>query len=156
LKKARGDDYDGVVVALAGIRRLGLQSEAAQIFEPDVIVPAPGQGALALEIRDADEELAALLQNVQDAETSAAVRAERALLAMLGSGCRAPFGAYASVREDSLILIAMLSSNEGSKGLFRVTASGSSQDPESVAQDAYHQLVASGAAHAAGITGGDQ
>ena len=108
LEKARGKDFDGAVLALAGLRRLGLENKAAQVLAPEVMLPAPGQGALALEVRQEDEELAAMVRSIQNPDTEASVRAERALLMNLGGGCRAPLGAYASVAGDTLTLTAML------------------------------------------------
>ena len=152
IKKARSDEYDGVVVALAGLRRLALEDEAAQVFQPDVMVPAPAQGALAVEVRDHDHNLDALLLPIQDTETTTAVTAERRVLARLGAGCRAPFGAHAYASGDMLILTAMLADETGEK-VFRVTATGNPSDPESVGDDVFRQLVKSGATGAAGIKG---
>ena len=140
LAKARGNDLDGVVVALAGLRRLGLEKEAAQLFTPEVMLPAPGQGALALEIRQDDKELAEIAGRIHDAATAASVRAERALLANLGGGCRAPFGAYASLSGDTLTMTAMLAEEDG-KHIYRVTASGSASNPEAVARESYRKLM---------------
>ena len=109
-----------------------------------------GQGALAVEVRDQDQYLDALLVSVQDRETTAAVTAERRVLARLGAGCRAPFGAHASTAGDMLTLTAMLADETGEKA-FRVTATGNASDPESVGEDAFRQLVESGATDAAGI-----
>ena len=153
LAKARGSDLDGVVVALAGLRRLGRDKEASQVFASEVMLPAPGQGALALEIRQGDEELAGIVGRVQDAATAASVRAERALLAELGSGCQAPFGAYASVAGDALTLTAMLAEEDG-KQIYRVTASGSAADPEAVAREAYRKFMQTGAARLVNAPGG--
>ena len=153
LEKARGKDYDGVVVALAGLRRLGRESEAAQVFAPDTMVPAPGQGALALEIRQDDDRVADIVRTIQDPDTDAAVRAERAVLVKLGGGCQAPFGAYASVAKDILTVTAMLAPETGTE-MYRVTVSGSVRNPEAVAEDAYQQLVKTGATSSLGIPGG--
>ena len=144
LKKAQGEDFDGVVLALAGLRRLGLENEATQVFAPEVMVPAPGQGALALEIRQEDEEMAALVRSIRDHDTDASVRAERALLMDLGGGCQVPFGAYASVAGNTLTLTAMLATETGTQ-VHKAAASGSAQDPEAIAREAYRHLVETGA-----------
>ena len=144
LSKARGQDYDGVVLALAGLLRLGRQGEAAQIFDPQDMIPAPGQGAIALEIRDEDETLAALLQAIQDPYTAAAVAAERALLTLLGGWCEIPFGAYASVEEGKVTLTGMLAVETGGK-VYRSTDTGSVGDPEGVAKEVYRRLREQGA-----------
>jgi hydroxymethylbilane synthase len=92
---------DGVVLARAGLLRLGRAGEATEVLDPLVMLPAPGQGALAVECRDAvrDEPLAGILARLDDADTRAAVQAERALLAALEAGCAAPLGALAEVVE---------------------------------------------------------
>ena len=96
LAKVRAGELDAVVLAYAGLARIGRTDLVSEIFEPDAMVPAPGQGALAVECRAADAELAGLLALVDHAPTRAAVTAERELLAALEAGCSAPVGAYAA------------------------------------------------------------
>lgn len=96
LAKVHEGELDGVVLAYAGLARIGRTDLVSEIFEPDAMVPAPGQGALAVECRAGDTELATLLAMVDDAPTRAAVAAERSLLAALEAGCSAPVGAYAA------------------------------------------------------------
>jgi hydroxymethylbilane synthase len=86
-----------VVLAYAGLARIGYAHTVTQVFEPDEMLPAPGQGALAVECRDGEPELAALLQALTDQASLAAVTAERSLLEALEAGCSAPIGAYAAV-----------------------------------------------------------
>ena len=95
LAKVREGEFDAVVLAYAGLARIGHTDLVSEIFEPDNMVPAPGQGALAVECRTDDAELAELLASVDHAPTRAAVTAERSLLAALEAGCSAPVGAYA-------------------------------------------------------------
>jgi hydroxymethylbilane synthase len=95
LAKIRGGELDAVVLAYAGLARIGQTDLVSEIFEPDDMVPAPGQGALAVECRSADSELAEVLGSVDHPATRAAVTAERSLLAALEAGCSAPVGAYA-------------------------------------------------------------
>ncbi|MBI2170658.1 MAG: hydroxymethylbilane synthase [Chloroflexi bacterium] len=144
LDKALGADYDGVVLALAGLRRLGLDGQVAQVFDPDLLLPAPGQGALALEVRADDPETAALVRRIQHQETYLATQAERAFLALLGGGCRAPYGAYALVEGNAIALTGMVGEVSGQR-LYRASASGSAQDPEAAAAAVYHALRAQGA-----------
>jgi hydroxymethylbilane synthase len=96
LAKVRDGEFDAVVLAYAGLARIGRTHLVSEIFEPDNMLPAPGQGALAVECRTADTELAELLGRVDHAPTRAAVTAERSLLAALEAGCSAPVGAYAT------------------------------------------------------------
>ena len=100
-----GNDVDAVVLASAGLNRLGRGDEASELFEPSAMLPAPGQGALAVEIADsAPDELAQLVRSLDDGSTRAAVTAERAALAVLDAGCSAPVGAFATVDGGSLTL----------------------------------------------------
>jgi hydroxymethylbilane synthase len=95
LAKVGDGELDAVVLAYAGLARIGRTDLVSEIFEPDDMVPAPGQGALAVECRSDNTELAELLARVDHAPTRAAVTAERSLLAALEAGCSAPVGAYA-------------------------------------------------------------
>jgi hydroxymethylbilane synthase len=95
LAKVRDGELDAVVLAYAGLARIGRTDEVSEIFEPDAMLPAPGQGALAVECRTEDAELAGLLAMIDHPATRAAVTAERGLLAALEAGCSAPVGAYA-------------------------------------------------------------
>jgi hydroxymethylbilane synthase len=95
LGKVSEGELDAVVLAYAGLVRIGQAGAVTQVFEPDEMLPAPGQGALAVECRAGDAELAALLQLVTDEASMAAATAERSLLEALEAGCSAPIGAYA-------------------------------------------------------------
>lgn len=96
LAKLHDGEFDAVVLAYAGLARIGRTDLVTEIFEPDDMLPAPGQGALAVECRAEDAELAGLLAMIDHPATRAAVTAERSLLAALEAGCSAPIGAYAT------------------------------------------------------------
>ncbi len=115
LRKAQTQDYDAVVLAAAGITRLGRASEITQYLSFDAVLPDPGQGALAIEIRADDSALARLLAGLDHAPTRAAVTAERAFLRALGGGCRMPIGAYAEIRNAQLVLQGMVGALDGSR-----------------------------------------
>ena len=100
LNRVTSGDLDGVVVARAGLARIGRLSDVTETIEPVQMLPAPAQGALAVECRAGDSRLAALLAKLDHADTRAAVTAERALLAELEAGCSAPVGAIAEVVES--------------------------------------------------------
>ena len=100
LNRVSRGDLDAIVVARAGLTRLGRLDDVTETLEPVQMLPAPGQGALALECRAGDSRLAALLAELDDADTRASVTAERALLAELEAGCSAPVGAIAEVVES--------------------------------------------------------
>ncbi len=102
LDKVGSGEYDAVVVARAGLARLGRLDEVTEILDPLQMLPAPGQGALAVECRSADADLAGRLVMLDDPHTRAAVTAERAVLAVLEAGCSAPVGALADIVEADL------------------------------------------------------
>jgi hydroxymethylbilane synthase len=115
--EGRQGDLDAVVLAAAGLNRLGRTGAVTQLLGPDVMLPAPGQGALAVECRTADAlpgtALAAALAAYDDQDTRLAVLAERALLERLEAGCSAPIGALATVDGDSMSLEAVVCSTDG-------------------------------------------
>ncbi len=97
LGKVSEGELDAVVLAYAGLARIGHVNAVTQVFEPEEMLPAPGQGALAVECREGEPELATLLRTVTDQASVAAVTAERSLLEALEAGCSAPIGAYAAL-----------------------------------------------------------
>ncbi len=123
LRSVRDGRYDAVVLARAGLVRLGRAEEATEVLDPIQVLPAPGQGALAVEVRADDVELAAALAPLDDPDTRAAVTAERALLAALEAGCSSPIGALAEVVEGQdgpeLSLRAAVIAPDGSAALRR-------------------------------------
>lgn len=131
---------DGVVLARAGLSRLGLADRATEVLEPIVMLPAAGQGALAVECRTDDAAMVALLSVLNDPDTSACVRAERTLLRDLEAGCTAPVGVLAEVVEGmealELSLRAFVGSRDGSLELRR-SVTGPAHDPE----EAGHRLA---------------
>ena len=122
LGKVASGDLDGVVLAMAGLARLGRDGEVAQAFEVDELLPAPGQGALAVECRGDDPELIDLLRVLDEPRTHAAVTAERAVLSALEAGCAAPVGAFASVTENVLSLTAAVVASDGTRSVRKSTA----------------------------------
>ncbi|MHB8646637.1 MAG: hydroxymethylbilane synthase, partial [Thermomicrobiales bacterium] len=107
LRKATEPEYDGIIVAAAGLDRMGLQERITEYLPIERFVPSPGQGALAIECRADDAEIVALLAKIDDQPTRTAVRAERAVLAAAGVGCTMPLAAYAELREGALRLWGM-------------------------------------------------
>ena len=101
LRRVTAGAFAGAVLAVAGLARLGLSDAIAEVFAPDHMVPAAGQGALALEVRHADAEVVTAVRQIDDAATAFAVLAERAVLAALGGGCQAPAGALATLGEPT-------------------------------------------------------
>ncbi len=120
-------DLDAVVLAAAGLARLGRLDAATELFAPDVLLPAPGQGALAVEVRSADATgdtpLARALRALDDAPTRRAVVAERAVLARLEAGCAAPIGAWAELAGDGVLTLdATVVAVDGTRSLRRRTS----------------------------------
>jgi hydroxymethylbilane synthase len=113
LRKFDESDAAGIVFALAGLKRLGLAHRVSQRLEPEEFPPGCGQGALAIETRSNDKDMAALVAGLDDAATRAATTAERALLAALGGGCMLPVGAYGRVGNGTLTLTGMIASADG-------------------------------------------
>lgn len=99
--RADGGDYDAIILARAGVERLGLGSEVTEIFSSEQMLPAPGQGALAIECRSSDSELLSMLSKLHDPLTAVTVGAERAFLAALEAGCNTPVGALATIEQRS-------------------------------------------------------
>jgi len=107
LRKSTGPEYDGIIVAAAGLERMGWQERITEYLPTDRFVPSPGQGALGIECRADDTEMRALLARIDDRPTRIAVTAERALLAAAGAGCTMPLAAYAEAHGDILRLWGM-------------------------------------------------
>lgn len=119
IAKVNAGDYDGAVLAAAGLDRLGRLSEASQLFDAEAFLPSPGQGVIALECRADDEATLALLRAIDHAPSRAAVEAERGVLAALGTGCDLAVGAYGRVDGDLLSVRAMLGGDrEGTEPVF--------------------------------------
>lgn len=115
LRKLESGEYDAIILAAAGVLRLGLGTHVRSRISADVMCPAVGQGALAIEIRKGDQQTKTLLAFLNDADTHAAIDCERALLGSMGGGCQVPIGAYAEKRGDRLFLRAMVGRPDGSE-----------------------------------------
>lgn len=147
--KVRAGEYDAVVLARAGLARLARLDEATEVLDPLQMLPAPGQGALAVECRSGDQDLAAELAALEDPRSRSAVDAERAVLATLEGGCLAPVGALAEVvcgeEGDELWIRAIALSHDGGLSV-RMSASGSPADATGVGTRLAGEMLADGAA----------
>ncbi|MGZ4873894.1 MAG: hydroxymethylbilane synthase [Candidatus Angelobacter sp.] len=123
LRKLESGEYDAIILAAAGVLRLGLETHVRSRISADVMCPAVGQGALAIEIRRGDQQTKTLLAFLNDADTHAAIDCERELLGSLGGGCQVPIGAYAEKRGGRLYLQAMVGRPDGSQ-ILREQADG--------------------------------
>lgn len=144
LRKLEEGQYDAILLAAAGLKRLGLDEHIRAILTPEESLPAVGQGALGIEIREGRPELAALLAPLNDPDTAACVRAERAMSRMLQGGCQAPIGGYAELHDGRLHLRAFVADLEGIR-FYRSEVEGDPADPEAVGEAAARELIAQGA-----------
>ena len=146
--KVHSGEYDAVVLARAGLNRIGRLDEATEVLDPLQMLPAPGQGALAIECRSGDTALVVELEQLDDPHTRAAVDAERAVLATLEGGCSAPIGALADIVEgedgEELWVRAVALSPDGGLSV-RMSASGALADALGVGTRLANEMLADGA-----------
>ena len=147
--KVRSGELDAVVLARAGLARLGRLDEATEVLDPLQVLPAPAQGALAVECRSDDDELVALLKALDDDDTRVAVEAERTLLAALEAGCTAPVGALAQVAEGDdgpeIYLRGLVAAVDGTDAV-RLSATGPTSEAAEVGRRLAAELLDLGAA----------
>ena len=144
LRKVESGEYDAVMIAKAGLDRLGWSSRISETLSPDVCMPAVGQGAIAAECRLADNEAAEVLGTLDDAETRNAIIAERALLSALQGGCQVPIGAWARTEREEFVLEACVCSIDGSQYV-RQRASASPDQAVALGEHVARLLIEAGA-----------
>jgi len=142
LRKLRDGEFDAIVLAMAGVTRLGRAAEVTQALPAEEFLPAPGQGAIALECRVDDEAVLAALTLLNHRPTELAVTAERAFLAALGGGCNVPLGAFARWLDGRWVLSAMVAREDGSEAL---RAEDHGADAVELGQRVAAQLLSRGA-----------
>ena len=143
IRKVLEGECEATVLALAGLVRLGIGEQATQVLGFEQMLPAPGQGALAVEIREEDGAVRELLAPIADPATTAATTAERALLATLGGGCSLPLGAHAEVDAGALRLRAVLLAPDASAAA-TAECIGPQDDPQAVAAEGAERLLQDG------------
>ncbi len=154
LRKLDEGLYEAIVLALAGLRRVGLEKRMTEKLSLDVMLPAPGQGALAVQRRTDDEASARLLEPIHDVPTWAAVTAERSFLAALEAGCSAPVAALAELRGARLEMRGLSATEDGST-VWRVSGTGDPERPEELGErlaDEVHRLEGGRGAAVPGAT----
>ena len=144
LRKLHEGSFDAIVLAAAGLIRLGLQAEITEYFDPMTFTPAVGQGAIALQGRSDDTALATLLAPLDHADTHLAVLAERAFLVALGGGCRMPMGAYAVTEGDTLHVAGVVASLDGTQ-CYRANVEGPVGDAEALGRRLAQDVLDQGA-----------
>jgi hydroxymethylbilane synthase len=144
LEKLRAGAYDALIMAAAGLKRLGLSPPHCTPLDPAEFVPAVGQGVLAVEARQADRELLELLRGVDDTRTRLAALAERAFLARLGAGCHTPVAAHARLDGETLVLTGVVSSPDGAT-MLRASTGGPAAAGERLGVALADELLTQGA-----------
>lgn len=144
VRKALTGEYDAILIAAAGVDRLGLSSAIRERLPFETVLPAPGQGALAIECRADDAVTLALLTALEDADLTAATTGERAFLAGLGGGCDAPIGAYAVAKQGAMTMWGLVASGDG-RALVRVHRVGPARDAADMGARLAERALAEGA-----------
>ena len=144
LRKVESGEYEAIILAKAGLDRLGLSQRIVETLAPEVCMPAVGQGAIAVEARLKDAEVAALLAALDDGETRTAIIAERALLAAMQGGCQVPMGAWARMERGEFVMEACVCSVDGAQYI-KERVSGSPEQPAQLGEQLAQKLLEAGA-----------
>jgi hydroxymethylbilane synthase len=143
--KVDSGEVDAAILAYAGLRRIGLQERVTDVFEPDLLLPAVGQGSVGLECRSEDQEVVEMLQRINHQDSFKQLTAERAMLMALGGSCHTPIGGLCTLESETLLtLTGMVASLDGLT-MVRATKSGPAEDPEKLGQDVAQDLLSQGA-----------
>ncbi|WP_281559161.1 hydroxymethylbilane synthase [Thalassomonas sp. RHCl1] len=145
LRKLDDGEYDAIILASAGLIRLEMSERISDYIEPEVMLPANGQGAVGIECRTDDDTIKALLAPLEDLATRQRVLAERAMNKALEGGCQVPIGSYAVIREDQLYLRGLVGAVDGSK-IIRSEITGSLEQGEDLGEQLAQTLLSQGAA----------
>ena len=153
LRKLERGDYDAIVLAKAGLDRLGWNDRITEVIPPEISLPAVGQGAIGVECRAADTEVRQLLSRFDHSETRSGVEAERTLLAELEGGCQVPLGAWGRVKNGELLLDACVLSADGTECL-RDRATGAVSNSQAVGRTMARRMLEAGADRILSACGG--
>ncbi|MGE5620332.1 MAG: hydroxymethylbilane synthase [Sphingomonadaceae bacterium] len=152
LRKAEGEDLDAVVLAAAGLKRLGYQDRIVEYLPTTLCLPAPGQGALALQVRSEDWDVIHLLASLDHPPSRLATEAERAFLRTMGGGCQLPLACLCYLEDGKLRMDGLAASHDGATVL-RTRASGDPRDPIALGESVAGELLSRGAADLLGEVG---
>lgn len=144
IEKLRSKGYDGIILAAAGLKRLHMLKWITAYFEPEVLVPAAGQGALGVESREDERELSGILQLLNDERTFIEVTLERKLLGRLGGGCQIPVGIHARLEGGSLYMVAVVADRDGRR-FVKESVQGLARDRDNLLEQLYAKLESGGA-----------
>jgi len=145
LRKLDAGEYDALVLAAAGLKRLDHAARISATLPQDVCVPAPGQGIIAVEIRSGDSRVGDVVSTINEPVSEAALAAERAVVVRLGGGCQMPIGAYAAISGETLALTAIVISLDGTRAA-KADTRGRVADADRIGEEAAELLLARGAA----------
>jgi hydroxymethylbilane synthase len=144
IRKLDEGQFDAIIVAVAGVKRLGLAYRITEILEPEICLPAIGQGAIGIECRVNDKVINTILGALNHQETSISVRSERALLRRLGGGCQVPIAAYARIEDGRVIMDGLVGSITGER-VIKGHAEGKLEDHERLGTNLAEDLLSRGA-----------
>jgi hydroxymethylbilane synthase len=154
LRKVDSGEFDAIVLAAAGLHRLDQRQRVSALLPVDACVPAPGQGIIAIEIRQNDAPVRELLSTIDDHAAAQAFVAERAVVTRLGGGCQMPIGAYAAITGDMMEMTAVVLAPDGDRAVRSVTR-GPAAAAEKIGHAAADELLEQGAAEILADIGGD-
>lgn len=143
VNKVNSGEYDAIIIAQAGLNRLSMSDNISIVLDPEVFVPAPGQGALAIQTRSDDTDLIDMLSAIENDNARITTTIERSILAKLHGGCSIPLGVYSQVRDDQISLIAVISNTDATRYV-RKTAKCAVSDSEIIAEKIAAQLLEEG------------
>ena len=143
LKKLEEENFDGIILAVAGLKRLEMEDRITQVLPIEICLPAVGQGALAIEARQGDEEILSLIEFLNDETTVACTNGERAFLKAVEGGCQIPVGVYGVPAEKGIALEAVIASVDGQR-LYRDNVQGSAEEAESLGRALAEKLLNAG------------
>jgi hydroxymethylbilane synthase len=140
VRKLESENLDGVILAAAGIKRMNLEHRITEYLPPEIMIPAIGQGALGIEVREQDGDLLKLISFLKHEPTEIAVRAERSFLRTLGGGCEVPIAAWAGLENDRLRIVGLVAEPDGSR-MFRDEIAGSPQQAEDLGRELAYRIL---------------
>lgn len=143
LRKLEEENFDAIVLAVAGLTRLGFKDRIAEVMPREIMLPAVGQGALAIEARAEDEEILEMIAFLNDEDMVACAKGERAFLAKVEGGCQVPVGVFGSVENEELQLEAVIASLDGAR-LYRDKLTGAKSEAEKLGGELAEKLLAAG------------
>ncbi len=145
INKFLASDLDAMILAYAGVHRLGLDPHISQVVPTAILLPAVGQGAMAVEIRDGDDEIATMLRAINDSDTESCITAERAFLRRLEGGCQVPIGSHATIFDGHLLLEGFVGMTDGTRAI-RDSIEGDATDAARLGTELADRCFANGAA----------